>query len=106
MLADACMTAMGPRVGAVGHSHVALYFWRREDGAIAGEQAPDGTELDMATGDWIVNPRGVGQPRDGDPRAAWMLLDRTRWTASWGRVESPFADAARAIQHAGLPVAL
>jgi predicted phosphodiesterase len=106
MLANACMDAMDPRVGAVGHSHVALYFWRRDDGQIAGEQAPGGTELDLSEGDWIVNPGGVGQPRDGDPRAAWMLLDLASWQASWRRVEYPIDDAARAIQQAGLPVAL
>jgi diadenosine tetraphosphatase ApaH/serine/threonine PP2A family protein phosphatase len=106
MLANACMDEMEPRVGAVGHSHVALYFWRREDGAIAGEQAPGGTDLDLSNGDWIVNPGGVGQPRDGDPRAAWMLLDLSSWRASWRRVEYPIDDAARAIQQAGLPVAL
>jgi predicted phosphodiesterase len=106
MLANACMDAMEPRVGAVGHSHVALYFWRRGDGQIAGEQAPAGTELDLSEGDWIVNPGGVGQPRDGDPRAAWMLLDLASWKASWRRVEYPIDEAARAIQQAGLPVAL
>jgi diadenosine tetraphosphatase ApaH/serine/threonine PP2A family protein phosphatase len=106
MLADACMNVMGPRVGAVGHSHVALYFWRQGPGAIAGEHAPGGTELDLSNGDWIINPGGVGQPRDGDPRAAWLLLDLETWHASWRRVEYPIDDAARAIQKAGLPVAL
>jgi predicted phosphodiesterase len=106
MVANACMDDMDPRVGAVGHSHVALYFVRRPDGDIAGDQAPGGTELDLSGGDWIVNPGGVGQPRDGDPRAAWMLLDLASWHASWRRVEYPIDDAARAIQQAGLPVAL
>jgi diadenosine tetraphosphatase ApaH/serine/threonine PP2A family protein phosphatase len=105
MLASACMDEMGPRVGAVGHSHVALYF-HRHDGAIAGEQARGGTELDLSEGDWIVNPGGVGQPRDGDPRAAWLLLDLATWSASWRRVEYPIDAAARAIQDAGLPIAL
>ena len=77
MLADACMNVMGPRVGAVGHSHVALYFWRQAAGAIAGEHAPGGTELDLSKGDWIINPGGVGQPRDGDPRAAWSTRSTT-----------------------------
>jgi predicted phosphodiesterase len=106
MLANECMDVMGPRVGAVGHSHVALYFWRREPGAIAGEQARDGTELDLSQGDWIVNPGGVGQPRDGDPRAAWLLLDLETWTATWRRVDYPIDDAASAIRAAGLPAAL
>jgi predicted phosphodiesterase len=106
MIANACIDAMDPRLGAVGHSHVALYFVRRPNGDIAGDQAAGGTELDLSEGDWIVNPGGVGQPRDGDPRAAWMLLDLASWRASWRRVEYPIDDAARAIQQAGLPVAL
>ena len=106
MLADACMDAMDARVGAVGHSHVALYFWRSERGAVAGEHAPGGTMLDLSQGDWIINPGGVGQPRDGDPRAAWMLVDTGAWTASWRRVEYPIERAAKAIEDAGLPPVL
>lgn len=106
VLAEACMDVMGPRVGAVGHSHVALYFSRQNGGSLAGEHAPAGTELDISRGDWIINPGGVGQPRDGDPRAAWLLLDFGTWQASWRRVEYPIAEAAGAIESAGLPSAL
>ena len=101
--AGACMDAMDARVGAVGHSHVALWFSRDGGGAVNGDQAPGGTELDLSSGEWILNPGGVGQPRDGDPRAAWLLLDMASWTASWHRVEYPIDDAARAIEQAGLP---
>jgi diadenosine tetraphosphatase ApaH/serine/threonine PP2A family protein phosphatase len=104
--AGACMDTMEPRVGAVGHSHVALWFAREDGGPVNGEHAPAGTELDLSSGDWILNPGGVGQPRDGDPRAAWLLLDLQSWTASWRRVEYPIDDAARAIEQAGLPDAL
>jgi diadenosine tetraphosphatase ApaH/serine/threonine PP2A family protein phosphatase len=93
-------------VGAIGHSHVALWFGAADGGCISGDTAPAGTELDLSQGRWLVNPGGVGQPRDGDPRAAWMLLDLERWTASWRRVEYSVDDAARAIQEAGLPAAL
>jgi diadenosine tetraphosphatase ApaH/serine/threonine PP2A family protein phosphatase len=104
--AGACMDAMTPRVGAIGHSHVALWFSRTDGGCVAGDTAPDGTELDLSEGDWLLNPGGLGQPRDGDPRAGWLLLDLERWTASWHRVEYPVDAAARAIQEAGLPAAL
>jgi diadenosine tetraphosphatase ApaH/serine/threonine PP2A family protein phosphatase len=105
--AGECMDAMGPRVGAVGHSHVALWFNRSSEGApVMAEQAVGGTELDLSQGEWIVNPGGVGQPRDGDPRAAWMLLDLQTWSASWRRVEYPIDEAAHAIEQAGLPDAL
>jgi diadenosine tetraphosphatase ApaH/serine/threonine PP2A family protein phosphatase len=104
--ADACFDAMDARVGAIGHSHVALFFARTGAGEMRGEQAPAGTELDISAGRWLINPGGVGQPRDGDPRAAWVLLDLGSWTAQWRRVDYPIADAARAIERAGLPQAL
>jgi predicted phosphodiesterase len=101
--ADACLTAMDARIGAIGHSHVALAFSRQDGKMAEGRQTPGGTEADMSNGEWLINPGGVGQPRDGDPRAAWVLLDTERWTASWRRVEYPIDEAARAIQEAGLP---
>jgi len=105
-LADACLDAMPGRLGAVGHSHVALWFWRNEGGRTIGEQAGAGMEIDLSTGEWILNPGGVGQPRDGDPRAAWLLIDVEKTTAKWNRVEYPIDEAAKAIEDAGLPRSL
>ena len=103
--AGGCFEEMEARVAAIGHSHVALFF--RQDGDhVDGAQAPDGTELDISEGRWLINPGGVGQPRDGDPRAAWLLLDTDSWTALWRRVEYPIDEAATAIQTAGLPAVL
>ena len=105
--ADACMDEMEARIGAIGHSHVALCFSRIDDGGpVRGAQTPAGTELDLSAGRWLVNPGGVGQPRDGDPRAAWLLLDTEGWKAEWRRVEYPIEEAAGAIERAGLPQAL
>ena len=98
-----CMDTMEPRVGAIGHSHVALYFHRDGTSDAVGAVAPGGTELDLSNGQWLINPGGVGQPRDGDPRAAWLLLDTENWTAVWRRVEYPIDEAAGAIERAGLP---
>jgi predicted phosphodiesterase len=89
----------------VGHSHVALQV------VVSGEElegglAPAGLELELGGLHALLNPGSVGQPRDGDPRAAWLLLDLENWTAGWRRVEYPIEDAARAIQQAGLPSAL
>jgi len=106
LLADQCMDEMGQRIGVVGHSHVALYFWRTDETVASGDTAPGGTRYDMSKGRWIVNPGSVGQPRDGDPRAAWMFFDAESATATWNRVEYPIEEAARAIQQAGLPQAL
>jgi diadenosine tetraphosphatase ApaH/serine/threonine PP2A family protein phosphatase len=104
--ADECMDLMEPRVGAIGHSHVALWFCRTAEGQVEGAPAEGGLERDLSEGEWLLNPGGVGQPRDGDPRAAWLLLDTEEWKAHWRRVEYPIDEAARAIEQAGLPQAL
>jgi diadenosine tetraphosphatase ApaH/serine/threonine PP2A family protein phosphatase len=104
--AEECMNAMDPRVGAVGHSHVALWFRRDGSGEVDGATAEGGLEHDLGDGEWLINPGGVGQPRDGDPRAAWLLLDTEAWSAQWRRVEYPIDRAASAIEAAGLPALL
>ncbi len=101
--ADECIDLMDARVGAVGHSHVALWFRRDDEGKVSGATADADSELVLSDGRWLVNPGGVGQPRDGDPRAAWLLLDTSTWKANWRRVEYPIDEAARAIEDAGLP---
>jgi diadenosine tetraphosphatase ApaH/serine/threonine PP2A family protein phosphatase len=63
----------GTEITIVGHSHVPLAIVDGR-GAIGGH-APGGTESDLQAGRWLLNPGSVGQPRDGDPDAAWMLLD-------------------------------
>jgi predicted phosphodiesterase len=104
--AEECLEVMDARIGAVGHSHVALCFWSEDGEGMSGRQAPEGAIAEMSEGRWLLNPGGVGQPRDGDPRAAWLLLDLVETTATWRRVEYPVADAADAIRAAGLPAAL
>jgi len=104
--ADECLDVMDARVAAVGHSHVALWFSRDDEGNMSGATAVAGGTQDLSAGRWLVNPGGVGQPRDGDPRAAWLLLDTSTWTAEWRRVEYPIEEAARAIEEAGLPAVL
>jgi diadenosine tetraphosphatase ApaH/serine/threonine PP2A family protein phosphatase len=97
------MDVMEGRVGAIGHSHVALWFHRDGDGQVTGATAEAGLDADLSDGRWLLNPGGVGQPRDGDPRAAWLLLDTSTWMATWRRVEYRIDLAARAIEEAGLP---
>ena len=106
MLADLCLTAQPERISAVGHSHVALSFSRDEEAEASGTPREMGEIADLASGEWLINPGSVGQPRDGDPRAAWLLLDTGAWTAEWRRVEYDIDGAASAIRAAGLPGSL
>jgi predicted phosphodiesterase len=103
--AGECLDVQQQRVCLIGHSHVACYF-TRNGGDTIGEQALHGAELSMGEGEWLVNPGSVGQPRDGDARAAYLMLDTENWTASFRRVEYPIDEAAKAIIDAGLPKSL
>ena len=89
----------------VGHSHVALYVSPRAD-HLDGGLAPAGTEVDLARGRALLNPGSVGQPRDGDPRAAYLLLDLDARTASFRRVEYDVEATQAEIRAAGLPETL
>lgn len=51
----------------------------------------------------VLNPGSVGQPRDGDPRASFALLDLPSMDCEVRRVAYPVARAAEAITAAGLP---
>jgi diadenosine tetraphosphatase ApaH/serine/threonine PP2A family protein phosphatase len=88
----------------VGHSHVPLaIFLDGED--LGGGLAPEATVVDLAAGRWLLNPGSVGQPRDGDPRAAYLLLEPGR-RASFHRVKYPIDRTQDEIRERGLPEAL
>jgi diadenosine tetraphosphatase ApaH/serine/threonine PP2A family protein phosphatase len=89
----------------VGHSHVPLAIVS-EDAALGGGVAPEGTEADLGGGRFVLNPGSVGQPRDGDPRAAWVLLDFGARKAVFHRVEYPVERTQAEIRERGLPDAL
>jgi diadenosine tetraphosphatase ApaH/serine/threonine PP2A family protein phosphatase len=103
--AEAGFEAQEERVGLIGHSHIALFFCRTPGvrGYAQGAQAADEAEIEIGEGDWLLNPGSVGQPRDGDPRAAWLELDTEDWLARYHRVEYDIEGAAAAITAAGLP---
>lgn len=104
--AEAGLDAQEERVGLIGHSHISLFFVRpTSDGRChaQGAQASDGTEIEVGEGEWLLNPGSVGQPRDGDPRAAWLELDTEVWQARYHRLPYDIEAAAAAIREAGLP---
>jgi diadenosine tetraphosphatase ApaH/serine/threonine PP2A family protein phosphatase len=89
----------------VGHSHVALQIQLHEDG-LDGGLAAAGTDLELDGSRWLLNPGSVGQPRDGDPRAAYLLLDLDAQTAAFRRVEYDIGRTQAQMAEAGLPEAL
>jgi diadenosine tetraphosphatase ApaH/serine/threonine PP2A family protein phosphatase len=105
--ADACFDVQPTRIALIGHSHVSLYFARstadEEGEEIRSSRASDDTLLDLGAGQWLINPGSVGQPRDGDPRAAWLELDTGEPLARFHRTPYDVDRAAASIVAAGLP---
>jgi predicted phosphodiesterase len=104
--AELCLDAQQHRVCLIGHSHVALSFSRQPGEPATGETRPPDAELDLQAGEWLLNPGSVGQPRDGDPRAAWLELDIADWSAVYRRTDYDIEGAADAIRAARLPGSL
>jgi predicted phosphodiesterase len=94
----------GASLVLVGHSHVALAL-TVHDGNVAGGLAPADAEVGLS-GRWLLNPGSVGQPRDGDPRAAWLLLDLDRRHAFFRRVSYSIEKTQNEMREHGLPRAL
>lgn len=78
-----------------GHTHIAMQ-WNRFGDCSAAESG----SFDECA---IINCGSVGQPRDGDPRAAYLLIDTGKRTFEHVRVEYDIEAAAEAIRAAGLP---
>ena len=106
LLAELCFDAVPHQLSLIGHSHVALAFVREEGEPATGRARRGGEAEELGEARWLVNPGSVGQPRDGDARAAWLLLDLGAGTVEWRRTEYDVAGAAAAIRSAHLPDSL
>lgn len=89
-----------------GHTHVAVVFRRTLDrlDVPAGPGDTDLVRLPLEEGSkYLVNVGSVGQPRDGDSRAAAGIVDTTERRIELYRVRYPIEEAQRKIRVAGLP---
>ena len=98
----ATLELSGSPLVLVGHSHVALRVVQ-SGGEVEGGIAAAGAEVEVGGARALLNPGSVGQPRDGDPRAAYLLLDLDAHRASFHRVEYDIERTQREIREAGLP---
>ena len=91
-----------------GHTHLPVVFEQSEstlDGFIPDEQGETLLELAPDTS-YLVNVGSVGQPRDGDPRAAFAIYDADAGMLLMRRVPYDVPSAQRRILAAGLPASL
>jgi diadenosine tetraphosphatase ApaH/serine/threonine PP2A family protein phosphatase len=93
------------QVVLVGHTHVSTALVLHPD-RLDGGHAPDELETRLDEGRWLLNPGSVGQPRDGDPRAAFLELDLEERWARFRRVTYPVSRTQEVIRKRGLPDSL
>jgi diadenosine tetraphosphatase ApaH/serine/threonine PP2A family protein phosphatase len=103
--ARAALEATVAPVVLVGHSHIALAITLVE-GRLQGDLAPAGTEVELPDGRWLLNPGSVGQPRDGDARAAWLELDLPSGQARFRRTAYDIERTQAELRERELPEAL
>ena len=68
--------------------------------------AAAGTTLDLGAARRLLNPGSVGQPRDGDPRAAWLEVDISAGRATFRRTDYPVERTQTEMRDLDLPEVL
>ncbi len=92
------------RLCFVGHTHVQGYFRDDEMPFDLWPRRPnDGEVLDVSAGRFLINPGSVGQPRDGDPRAACAIFDPETATVTFRRVPYDVQETQVQMIDGGLP---
>jgi len=88
------------KLGFFGHTHIGMTFIDLQ-GSISSDHS---SELLLSSGmHYLINPGSVGQPRDGDPRASFLLYDSVDRTVRFFRVEYDIKRCQAKIVRAGLP---
>ena len=103
---EAQFRLMETRYSVVGHTHVPFLSEEGADGRVWTSTWQDGEVVNLPEARLIINPGGVGQPRDGDPRASYAMYDSDASTITLHRVEYDVAATQQKIRDAGLPASL
>jgi diadenosine tetraphosphatase ApaH/serine/threonine PP2A family protein phosphatase len=108
--AEVAFRYVGAGLVFFGHTHLqGGFIWRREGVQAMSHPAWHGGSASLqleADAAYMVNPGSVGQPRDNDPRAAFVLYDSDARVLTWRRLEYDIATAQEKIRRAGLPPVL
>lgn len=96
------LSVLGTRIGLHGHTHMAA-AWLEEDGSIDALSPGDQSVLELRGRRVLANPGSVGQPRDGNPAASFMILDTSADTITWHRATYDIATVQDAMRAESLP---
>jgi len=87
-----------------GHMHEQALYHLTMTGKTGAFQPTSGVTIPLsAARRWLAVAGSVGQPRDGNPAAAYAMLDMTQGSITFFRIPYDHDTAARRIEQAGLP---
>ena len=101
-VASANLPAFPTRVCLHGHTHVPVVF-RADDGQAGIVPATPDSPISIRAGRSLVNPGSVGQPRDGNPAASYLVLDTDADELQFRRVAYDISTTQKLMHEAGLP---
>jgi predicted phosphodiesterase len=104
-VARANLAVMPTRIGLHGHTHLPV-AWLEDDGRVELVSPGPGSMLELDGRRALLNPGSVGQPRDGDPTASYLVLEPDAQRATWHRVTYDIGVVQAAMREAGLPSGL
>jgi predicted phosphodiesterase len=105
--ASRAFEATDARLVFVGHTHIAEYWDRDQDGTIGHKHMQQGGELKLEDGKrYIIDVGSVGQPRDLNPMPSYVEYDPSDGTVRWIRYQYPIEEVQRKMAASGLPAYL
>jgi predicted phosphodiesterase len=106
-IAAAAFDRTDARIVFVGHTHIAEYYVREPDGSISHKHMQQGGELQLEPDKrYIIDVGSIGQPRDLNPEASFVVYDDEKKTVQWIRYDYPIETVQEKIHDAHLPDAL
>lgn len=90
-----------------GHTHIPSLFVLHAKGIEVAVVQGETSSMELEEGKrYLLNPGSIGQPRDRDPRAAYLVFDSEKRLVTWQRVDYPIEAAQDRIVRSGLPKVL
>ena len=88
-----------------GHTHIPIVFCE-DDGRVEMIAPLPGSSFRLDGRRALINPGSVGQPRDGDPAASYLVIDTDRGDSTWHRVAYDIVAVQHRMAAVGLPARL
>ena len=101
-VARANLAVLQTRFGLHGHTHLPM-AWAERDGRVDAIAPSADATIQLTLERALLNPGSVGQPRDGDPTAGYLVIDEDAGLCTWRRVAYDVPAVQAAMLDAGLP---